>query len=81
MVVSGVVLITSSLYVRRVRCKHLSAIRKRNLYFGVHGETFNFLISMANAMKEMVYLNIITAVLLIVGNGMLLYSSALASKS
>ena len=59
------VLIFSSNWVDRVRNRHLSAIRRMNRYFGVHGEKLNLLQSMSRCIGEVMRLNIVTAVLIL----------------
>ena len=53
-------LIVSSLWVKRVRDRHMEGIIRMNRYFGLHGEKFNLLRSMANGVIELVRLNMLT---------------------
>ena len=62
-----VLLVASAMWIKHVRNKHLSEIRKRNLYFGVHGEVYSLLKRMAKYVKEVIQLNMITAILIMVG--------------
>ena len=66
-IVAVILLIAASIYVLCVRKKHMEEIQKRRRYFGVHGEEFNILKSMAVSIREMIKLNIVTALLVITG--------------
>ena len=66
-IVAVLLLIAASLYVLCVRLKHMEEIRKRRRYFGVHAEEFNILKSMAVSIREMIKLNIVTALFVITG--------------
>ena len=66
-VLCAIILICTSLWVHRLRNKHLEEIKKRNVYFGIHGEEFNSLKQLKVAVKEIIQLNVVTAVLIIVG--------------
>ena len=60
-----ILLIAATLYVLRVRKRHMEEIRKRRRYFGLHEEEFNILKSMTVSMREIFKLNIVTALLVI----------------
>ena len=64
-IVALILLIVASLYVLRVRRRHMEEIRKRRRYFGLHGEELHVLKSMAVSIREIFKLNIFTALLVI----------------
>ena len=66
---SGCVILTiSSLYIHHIRNKHETSIKKRNIYFGVHGEQFTILQNLANSVLDIIKLNFVTAALIAMTN-------------
>jgi hypothetical protein len=64
----SVCLVLTSLWIRRIRNKHVEAIKKRNVYFGIESERLSTLQNLSASVLEIIKLNFMTAVLVIFGN-------------
>lgn len=63
----SVILVMSSLYIRRIRNVHEKNIKTRNVYFGVDAEKLGRLQTLKTSIVEIIRLNILTALLVIIG--------------
>ena len=64
----SVILILSSLWIRRIRNTHLACIRKTNAYFGIEDARLSVLRNLATAVLEVIKLNFVTAILVVLSN-------------
>ena len=64
----SVFLVCSSLLIQYVRNKHVVAIKKRKVYFGIEDERLGILQNLKLAVMEVIRLNFVTALLVFVGN-------------
>lgn len=66
--ISSILLVCSSLLIRYIRNKHVLAIKKRNIYFGIEDERLGMLQNLKLAVLDVIRLNFVTAFLVFVGN-------------
>ena len=64
----SLVLITCSLYVRKVRNGHETNINKLTIRFGIHAERLNHLKRLSSSVVDVLKLNMVTSVLIVAGN-------------
>lgn len=66
-VIACSILLVSSFWIRRIRNKHEKEIKKRNVYFGIHDERLGILANLKASIADIIKLNLITAVLIVLG--------------
>ena len=74
-------LIFASIWLKIVRDRAAEEIRKRNLYFGIHGEEFSILKRLKGAMRETIQLSFITGTFVIAGSLLTIFNTALRVKT
>ena len=67
-IMCSAVMISVSIWVRRVRNRIATEIEKRNEYFGVNGEKVSIMRRMRKAVREIMQLSFVTATLIIIGS-------------